>query len=140
MTGPALTHADQTRLLSALTLGRWQEDEPEAEPAEEVVTIEALSANVYAELNRRLGDPKSAAELPGTGLIQIAKELAKAMKPAEPDAAAVVPDVLDLIDHAGLPASRKRQLVETEMAVCEERLAQCRAILEGLDVDDAEAV
>ena len=110
-----------------------------AEPGT-VASMDAIGRNILVELNRRLGDPELAKDLPGTALIGLAKEYLKAQKPQTDTGPSVVPDVLDLIDHPGLPADRKRALVEQEIRACENRLEQCRMILGGLDGDDAEAV
>ena len=60
--------------------------------------MSSLKDNILSELNRRFADPELVKDIPGTGLIQLAKEVLK--QPDEKQDAAVVEglDILDALD------------------------------------------
>lgn len=80
----------------------------------EGVDIRLLRDKVFGELNRRLADPDAVKDIPGTGLIQLAKELAKQTPPEpEKDTDSGV-SILDRID--ALPVEHAVALIKGELA------------------------
>ena len=102
--------------------------------SEERVDSEALREAILGELKNRLTDPIAVKELPGTGLIQLAKELFKQKNEAltvvseEPD-----PDVLDLVQSPGLPKERKHELLVAERLKAISRVTAIERALEDLN-------
>jgi hypothetical protein len=111
--------------------------------------FDVIGARVLAELNRRLGSPGDAADLPGTLLMTLAQnylkylerqEAAEASKEAEH-----VTSALEMIDKEGLSVARKVEIltdfidqVETEWREASARLVE---LLKEVEVDgDSETV
>lgn len=97
--------------------------------------IGKLRRLILGELQRRLEDPEACKDIPGTGLIQLAKELAKhAESQPEIDPSDGV-DVLDLIQTEGLLPDRKLALLKAERAVTADRLERIDTALEEIQND-----
>jgi hypothetical protein len=85
---------------------------------------------ILGELNRRLGDPDLVKDSPGTGLIQLAKELLK--QPPEPEQAEGedTRSIIDTLD--ALPKEHARKLLQREIDRMRGELARYTAKLEEL--------
>lgn len=99
-----LTGLSGADLLAALS----SDDERQDDEFNEAVLRKAVGA----ELTRRLTDKEAVRDLPGTGLLQLAKELMKTA-PA-PEAVDVEVSILDRID--ALPAEHATELIRRELA------------------------
>ena len=80
-----------------------------------------LKTNLLKELNRRVGDKDLVKDIPGTGLIQLVKELLKQPdeeKPAEAEGL----NILDSLD--AVPADHARQVLDREIARLQAELAK----------------
>lgn len=78
------------------------------------VDMAALRDKVFGELNRRLADPDAVKDIPGTGLIQLAKELAKQTQDDTPKDDGESVSILDRID--ALPREHAVVLIKGEIA------------------------
>lgn len=83
-------------------------------PETETVDMAALRDKVFGELNRRLADPQAVKDIPGTGLIQLAKELAKQTQDDAPKDDGENISILDRID--ALPREHAIALIKGEIA------------------------
>jgi hypothetical protein len=85
---------------------------------------------ILGELNRRLGDPDLVKDIPGTGLIQLAKELLK--QPAEPEQTEGedTRSIIDTLD--ALPKEHARKLLQREIDRMRGELARYTEKLEEL--------
>lgn len=88
---------------------------------EEVFDLNTLRERTLGELQRRLGDPEKAKDIPGTGLIQLAKEAIKLGERQDKPDDAEERSVLEQIDALPTPhaikvleAERERLTVELE--------------------------
>jgi hypothetical protein len=93
-------------------------------------TLASLREAVGGELHRRLADPELVKELPGTGLIQIAKELLKLAEEAAPE-----PDPLlaDLLNQPGFPDEKKVELAVHEIGRLREEMQRLYELVTALD-------
>lgn len=83
-------------------------------PETATVDMGALRDKVFGELNRRLADPEAVKDIPGTGLIQLAKELAKQTQDDTPKDDGESVSILDRID--ALPREHAIALIKGEIA------------------------
>ena len=82
--------------------------------------LAALKESVLGELYRRMGDKDLVKDIPGTGLIQLAKEMLKQpeeAKPAEVEGLNIL-DSLDAVpvDHARMVLDREIARLNAELA------------------------
>ena len=97
--------------------------------------LEKVGELALEELERRLGSPQAAAELPGTALLQLCNAHLKLLaerQAAEPTEGEVVGSALDAILEAGLPAKRTAALLTDLLARIDEDRAAVLAKLEEL--------
>jgi hypothetical protein len=105
-----------------------------ADETADPVSVAGLRHSVLHELRRRLGDPELVKELPGTGLLQLARELLKE-KFAEPEALPPHPSVREIVEAVTLPAARKQELLMAERTWLIEEVDRVDAAL--LKLEDA---
>lgn len=111
---------------------------PRKNPEEEF-DLAVLSTRVLGELQRRFGEPEQAKEIPGTGLIQLAKELIKLgerEKPEEDEENQT--SILELLDTPGLPDNQKLTLAKHEIQRIESDLSALYDKVRELENDAAQ--
>lgn len=95
-----------------------------------------LDELILLEVKERLGDPDRRREIPGTVLMQLARDV---FRVREQEAARKVEQIeeptplSEIIDQAGLPAERKRQLVREEILRVTAELDALNGMLDGLE-------
>jgi hypothetical protein len=75
--------------------------------------LTAFKEAVLGELNRRMGDKDLVKDIPGTGLIQLAKELLKLADEAKQADATEGLSILDALDH--VPIEHARSVLDREI-------------------------
>lgn len=109
---------DLTRLTAEELIAAMQAD---VKPDEETpFDLNEFKGNVLGELNRRMGDKDLVKDIPGTGLIQLAKELLKQPeeeKTVEHDGRSIL-DSLDAVprEHALMVLDREIERLKGELA------------------------
>lgn len=105
-------------------------------PQHDTDELGELDDLVLQELRERLADDDRRKEIPGTVLVQMAREV---MKVKAIEAARRVeqveepPSLREIIDTAGLPAVRKRELVREEILRVTAELDALNEMLDGLE-------
>jgi hypothetical protein len=119
---PGLEQLTAQELLAAITPS-------EGEPEVEGFHLGQFKTAILGELNRRLGDPDLVKDIPGTGLIQLAKELLK--QPEKPvETGEDTRSILDTLD--ALPPAHARKLLQREIDRATGELARYTARMEEL--------
>jgi RNA-binding protein YhbY len=103
-----------------------------ADDTDDPVSVAGLRHSVLTELNRRLGDTELVKGLPGTALLQLAKELLKD-KTEESEALPPHPSVLEIVQSVNLPSERKRELLLQERQWLGEEATRVDAVLVELE-------
>lgn len=106
------------------------------DPGEDDAEMDDVDALILGELQRRLADETRRAEIPGTVLVQMAREVykARAAKAARVvDEVEEPPQLAEIIANAGLPAARKRELVREEILRATGELDRLKEMLDGLE-------
>lgn len=122
------------------TLGDVLLDPPPggAEDGTEPLDLGELNEQILKELERRLGDEKLRQEIPGTTLMQLARDI---MKAKEREAAAHVDEreedmpLSEILAQAGLPAERKRELVRAQILITQAELDRLTVLLDELEAE-----
>lgn len=99
---------------------------------DETFNLGELADDVVEELGRRLKDPTLRKELPGTGLIQLAKQLLQLRAEAGPVQGNVDVSVLEMVQNSSLPDERKKEILLIERERLEEQLELVNIELEEL--------
>lgn len=99
---------------------------------DETFNLGELADDVVEELGRRLRDPKLRKELPGTGLIQLAKQLLQLRSEAGPVQSNIDVSVLEMVQNSSLPDERKKEILLIERERLEEQLELVNIELEDL--------
>lgn len=111
-------------------MGRHKAPTPPGDEAGGPFDLGVLTGLTLGELQRRLGDEEQAKELPGTGLIQIAKELLKLGERQQPAAEPEERSVVDQVD--ALPAAHALRVLQAERERLTAELARLDLKLEEL--------
>lgn len=113
-----------------------------SEPREEF-DFDAIGEGVLRELNRRIQDPKRAADLPGTHLMQLAQMYAKILQKRNEIEEQKVKEKVDpitVIDQEGLPLALRIEILTSYLDDLEEawRSASQRMVelMEMKEVED----
>lgn len=99
--------------------------------------LEAIGENILLELGRRLEDPEESARLPATGLMAIAQkylnylDLKARMAKDAANAEKEIP-VMELVDAANIPLTRKLTVLEAYIGTLQEDIDSARKKLEEL--------
>jgi hypothetical protein len=121
---PGLDRLTATELLEAL------QPTGATEQPDEGFDLGNFKNAILGELNRRLGDPDLVKDIPGTGLIQLAKELLKQPAEQAPDEGEDTRSILDTLD--ALPPEHARKLLQREIDRLNGELARYTERMEAL--------
>jgi hypothetical protein len=77
------------------------------------VTVERLTRNALAELDRRFGDPELVKEISSAGLLSFVKEVLRGGN-AETEELPAHPSLREIVEAANVPTARKLELLAAE--------------------------
>jgi hypothetical protein len=120
--------------LTAEELADFLHPDPE-EGSEELAELDDL---ILLEVRERLGDPERRSDIPGTTLLQLARDVIRVREAESARKAATAdtvepPALAEIIATAGLPKARKRELVRGEILRLTGEIEHLNGMLDELE-------